>query len=110
MENVLKNKKSLRLINEKIEDLVQSFLDEGIDPSTLARIFATHSVQINLVSYKTNETNNISDKDFRNLLANIFEGIGMPFFHITNQEDYQKCANDNQKIANIVPINPKKLN
>ena len=110
MENVLKNNKSIRKINEKIENLVQSFLDEGIDPSMLARIFATHSVQINLVSYKTNETNNISDKDFRNLLANIFEGIGMPFFHISREEDNLKCANDNQKIANILPINPKKLN
>ena len=98
------SKNNLHKLNIKIEDLVQYYLDKGLDPSLLARIFARHAVQINLLNYTSNEENKISDKDFRDLFSNIFEGIGMPFFLSVKNSSDTKCANDNQKLIHSLPL------
>ena len=104
----MKFDKNINKLNKKIEDLVQYYLDKDYDPSLLARVFATHAVQINLLNYTTNEANNLSDKDFRDLLSNIFEGIGMPFFLSVKDFPDKKCANDNQKLIHSLPLISKK--
>ena len=101
--------KKNKAINKRIAELVQNFLDEGIEPEELAQIFATHAVQINLMHFDVNSSNCISNQNFKELFLNIFQGFGNPFFLKIKDNIDQKCANDNQKLIKSAIVKSKNI-
>lgn len=96
-------------IDRRIAELVQNFLDEGVEADILAKIFATHAVQINLIYFDVNLSNGISIKNLKDLFINIIEGLLAPIL-INNVDTFDnKCANDNQKLIKSAIVKSKKF-